>query len=87
MRGKSFIITAKIAEKMTFVHESPHWPELTWDQGRLAGVLGAVRHQQGRLLGRMEALGFDFRAEARLATLTTDVVKSSAIEGETLNAE
>jgi len=87
VRGKSSIIIAKIAEKMTFVHESPHGPELTWDQGRLAGVLGAVRYRQGRLLGRMEALGFDFRAEARLATLTTDVVKSSAIEGETLNAE
>lgn len=35
----------------------------------------------------MEAWGFDFRAEARLATLTADVVQSSAIEGETLNVD
>ncbi len=35
----------------------------------------------------MEGLGFRFRAEATLATLTADVIKSSAIEGERLDAE
>ena len=40
-----------------------------------------VRHRQGRLLGRMEGLGFRFRSEAALENLTTEVVKSSAIEG------
>ena len=45
------------------------------------------RHRQGRLLGRMEGLGFHVRAEASLTTLTADVVKSSAIEGEQLDAE
>ena len=44
-----------------------------------------VRHQQGLLLGRMNALGFPVRAEAGLAILTLDVVKSSAIEGELLD--
>lgn len=72
---------------MGFIHEFEDWPELTWDQARLADLLAEVRHRQGRLLGRMEALGFDFRTEARLTTLTADVVKSSAIEGEKLNAE
>src|SRR6202044_3444652 len=38
------------------------------------------------LLGRMEGLGFPLRAEASLATLTADVVTSSAIEGEHLDA-
>jgi Fic family protein len=37
------------------------------------------------LLGRMAGLGFQLRQEATLATLTADVVKSSAIEGELLN--
>ena len=46
-----------------------------------------MRHKQGRLLGKMEALGFELRAEASLTVLTSDVVKSSAIEGETLNPE
>ena len=41
----------------------------------------AVRHRQGRLLGRMEGLGFRFRSEAALENLTAAVIKSSAIEG------
>lgn len=68
-----------------FIHEKPTWPEFTWDGESLAGPLAAVRHKQGRLLGRMEALGFDLRAEASLAVLISDVLKSSAIEGETLD--
>ena len=47
--------------------------------------LAAVRHRQGWLLGRMEALGFDLRREALIDTLTEDVVTSSAIEGEILD--
>jgi Fic family protein len=49
--------------------------------------LAGVRHQQGRLIGRMEALGFRFRQEAVLHTLTSDVLKTSEIEGEKLDAE
>lgn len=49
--------------------------------------LAAVRHQQGRLIGRMESFGFDLRQQAVLRTLTEDVVKTSEIEGETLDAE
>ncbi len=72
---------------MRYIHERPGWPEFTWDSEALASPLAAVRHKQGRLLGRMEALGFDLRAEASLTVLTSDVVKSSAIEGETLNPD
>lgn len=71
----------------TFIHEKPGWPEFNWDNNALAALLADVRHKQGRLLGRMEALGFDLRAEAGLTVLTSDVVKSSAIEGEMLNPE
>ena len=49
--------------------------------------LAAVRHRQGRLVGRMESLGFALREEAVLQTLTQDVVTSSAIEGEVLDRE
>jgi Fic family protein len=49
--------------------------------------LAAVRHEQGRLMGRMESLGFKLRQEAVLETLTEEVVKSSEIEGERLDAE
>ena len=70
-----------------FIHERPGWPNLTWDSHALSRPLAAVRHKQGRHLGKMEALGFELRAEAGLSTLTEEVVKSSAIEGERLEPE
>jgi Fic family protein len=70
---------------MTYIHQLPGWPEFTWDSRALAGPLAAVRHKQGKHLGKMQALGFDLRSEASLSTLTDEVVKSSAIEGERLD--
>lgn len=70
---------------MTYIHERNDWPMFTWDKAALSSKLAAVRHRQGRLLGRMEGLGFDLRNEAMLRTLTSDVVKTSEIEGENLN--
>lgn len=70
-----------------YIHELENWPRFDWDQKSLADLLASVRHRQGRLLGRMEALGFELRNEATLATLTEDVLKSSEIEGENLDRE
>jgi Fic family protein len=70
---------------MRYIHERPEWPGFHWNMERLANPLAAMRHKQGLLLGRMNALGFSIRAEAGLETLTLDVVKSSAIEGEVLD--
>lgn len=67
-----------------YIHEQPGWPRFRWDDGALTALLARVRHKQGRLLGRMEPLGFDLRSEASLAVLTDDVMKSSEIEGEHL---
>ena len=69
-----------------YVHQLPGWPRFEWDRERLAERLAEVRHQQGRLIGRMEALGFSARQSAELETLTTDVLKTSEIEGERLDA-
>jgi len=70
-----------------YIYEQKAWPELSWNQAELADFLAEVRHLQGRLLGRMEALGFELREEATLQTLTQDVIKTSEIEGEKLDAE
>jgi Fic family protein len=58
-----------------------------WDQNALTQPLAAVRHRQGRLIGRMQTLGFSLREEAVLHTLTEDVLKSSEIEGEILDKD
>ena len=72
---------------MNYIHNRKNWPKLTWSQERLAGQLAGVRHRQGRLIGRMEGLGFSLRSEAVLQTLTEDVLKSSEIEGEKLDKD
>ena len=68
-----------------WVHQHKNWPNFTWDSEALVSKLADIRHRQGRLLGRMEGLGFELKREASLNVLTNDVVKSSAIEGEKLN--
>ena len=70
-----------------YIHELSDWPKFRWEEGRLAAPLSAARHLQGRLVGKMEALGFRLREEAVLRTLTEDVVKSSEIEGQKLDAD
>jgi Fic family protein len=70
-----------------YIHEKETWTEFTWDQNKVMIKLGEARNQQGRLLGRMESLGFDLQNEAVLNTITLDVVKSSEIEGEYLEIE
>lgn len=70
-----------------WIHEHQDWPIFTWDTESLTSKLADIRHRQGRLLGRMEGLGFELKREASLSTLTNDIVKSSAIEGENLKPE
>ncbi len=70
-----------------YIHQEADWPNFRWQLERLAEPLAAMRHRQGRLLGRMSALGFDLRQEAVLGMLTEDVVRSSEIEGEVLDTE
>jgi len=70
-----------------YLWENPEWPAFSWDEKALARPLAQVSREQGRLLGKMEALGFDLRSEAHLRILTEDVVKSSEIEGEKLERD
>jgi Fic family protein len=72
---------------VTYIHQLEQWPKFHWNRENLEGQPGAVRHQQGHLLGRMEALGFQLREEASLRSLTAEVVKSSEIVGEVLDQE
>ena len=68
-----------------WIYQRQGWPNVIWDDRTISIKLSAVRHLQGRLLGRMEALGFQVSLEAALQTLTADVVTSSDIEGEQLS--
>lgn len=70
-----------------YIHQRKDWPNFNWDNDTLLPYVSKVRDLQGRLIGRMESLGFELREEAVLDTLTDDIIQSSAIEGEFLNPD
>jgi hypothetical protein len=49
----------------TYIHERRDWPHFRWAEKALTGELATVRHHQGRLLGRMESLGFKHEKKRR----------------------
>jgi Fic family protein len=70
-----------------FIYQNDHWPNFTWKNDEIVYLLSEARNLQGRLIGKMESIGFELRNEAQLDALTLDVLKSSEIEGEYLNPE
>ena len=70
-----------------YIWSDPDWPAWRYDAARLAPLLAQAHRAQGHLLGRMKGLGLDLQDQAALRVLTEDVVKTSEIEGERLNAE
>ncbi len=71
----------------TYIWQSGDWPNWHYDLASLARPLAVVSHAQGLLLGRLADVGLVLRDQASLAALTEDVLKTSAIEGEQLDAE
>ncbi len=70
-----------------YLHQNHNWPNFTWISEEFVSLLSEARNLQGRLIGKMESLGFELQDEALLETLTLDVLKSAEIEGELLNPE
>ena len=68
-----------------YIYQLKDWPKFIWDKELVTPKLIDIRHKQGKLVGRMEGLGFQLQTEATLRTLTLDVLKSSEIEGEVLD--
>ncbi len=71
----------------TYIYQQKDWPNFKWDNESIITLLSHVRHLQGKMIGKMETLGFELRTEAVLETLTLDVIKTSEIEGQILNLE
>jgi Fic family protein len=70
-----------------YIYQHKDWTNLTWKDAAISTIFGEVRNLQGKISGKMNALGFSAKEEATLTSLTLDVVKSSEIEGEYLNYE
>ena len=70
-----------------YIYQKENWPNFKWDSKEIILPLSNVRHLQGRLIGKMEALGLKLKNEAILETLTREVIKSSEIEGQILDLD
>ncbi len=77
----------KLQQMSAFIHQQKDWPHFTWESDEIVNVLSEARNLQGRLMGKMESIGFVLRNEALLGTLTLDIIKSTEIEGEILNPD
>lgn len=69
-----------------WIWQQPDWPHFRWQAETLAPLLRDCQLAQGRLLGMAGAVAGDTRAQDELDTLLQNIVTSSAIEGEQLNA-
>lgn len=70
-----------------YIYQHADWPGFVWDEAKLTGLLAEVSHKQGRLIGRMERLGFSLQSEASLLNMTSEILKSHEIEGEILDSD
>ena len=68
-----------------YLYNNQDWPIFRWNSEKLLSLLSHVRNRQGKLLGKMGALGFELRNDANLEILTMEILKSTEIEGEILD--
>lgn len=87
MCGEYCVYSTHQLRRMIYIHQLKNWPAFKWDNEQISSILALLRHQQGLLVGKMSGLGFKYTEEAVLQTLTQEVIKSSEIEGENLNAD
>lgn len=70
-----------------YLWQNPQWPRFEWKENELALPLAQVRLKQGILIGRITALGFESELNTALEVMTDDLVKSSEIEGVSLDGK
>lgn len=75
------------ASDMEYIHQRKDWTKWQFDSGKLLPLVTRVRLLQGQLLGQLSSMGFELNYQAQLDAVTLEVIKSSEIEGEELNAE
>ena len=73
--------------RAVYIWQQPTWPKFEWDNDRLINLLSEVRNLEGRVLGMMGGLGFSIQNTTSLDVMVEDVLRSSEIEGELLNAD
>lgn len=68
-----------------WIWQQADWPSFKWDKSAIDALLRDARFKQGVLLGKMSSQSIQ-PVQSMLDTLLANIVHSSAIEGEKLNA-
>jgi Fic family protein len=71
----------------TYIWQASDWSTWRFNLTALAQPLADVSRAQGLLIGRLADIGMALRDQASLSVLTEEVIKTSEIEGELLNAK
>lgn len=79
--NRRYILRMNRGDK-AYIWQQPDWPLWRYNAQRLSPLLTQVHHVQGLLVGRMRNLGLGQSKEATLSMLTSEVLKTSEIEGE-----
>lgn len=69
-----------------WIWQHPQWPAFHWQAEQLGELLRQCIHEQGQLAGKMGAVSDEQSRQSMLDALLQNIITSSAIEGETLNA-
>ena len=72
---------------LAWIWQQPDWPHFHWQNSLIQPLLRRVRLKQGILLGKSGAICDEMTLETALDTLLQNIITSSAIEGEQLNAQ
>lgn len=72
---------------LTWIWQHADWPSFYWHEECIAPLIRRVRFAQGLLLGKSHVHYDEPSLETVLDTLLKNIISSSAIEGEQLNAQ
>ncbi|MCR5612840.1 Fic family protein [Treponema sp.] len=70
-----------------YIYEYREWPNFTYDSKNISILLEDCHVAQGKLLSKMELLGLSQKEDKILENISSDVIKSSEIEGFLLNKD
>lgn len=70
-----------------WIWQRGQWPRFSWKADVLLALIGKARLMQGKLLAKINGIGFELSCEASADVLTEEAMKTSEIEGEILNRD
>ena len=70
-----------------WIWQHPNWPNFIFDPAAFPDRLDAFYRAAERLSGRVEALSNAYQTDAQVALMLSEVIATSAIEGENLDRD